>query len=584
MSKTLSGFFGRLLIVDLSRERYYYERLKEEELQRSLGGKGLGVSLLTKFQPQGVSPLSPKNPLIFCVGPVTDTFIYGSSRYGVFTKSPLTGILCESYSGGRAPERISKTGIDALLILGKAKKLKYLLIDENTVSFIDAEILKGKSCHETEKELKRLYGSEAGVLCIGTAGERKIPFSIISNDLWRSAGRAGAGAVMGSKNLKAVVFTGSKKRKVADERGLREFSLKILKEKSQSPTACAYRELGTPMMVDFVNAVKAFPTMYWRRGYFDDYEKINAKAMKDTMKVRSRSCARCFMACGKLSEVIDGRHRGLVIEGPEYETIYAFGGLCMISDIREIAYLNELCDKLGVDTITTGNLCALAIEASSIGKIKKKISYGDSDAVAKLIREIVDGKGVGRILSKGIKRASKTLGLEDIAIHVKGLEPAGYDPRYFKGMGLSYAVSDRGACHLRTTFYKAELSGLSKPDDLTDKVEKLLDFEDRLTIMDSLILCRFYRDFYLWEELCEILRLTTSLNFSKEELSKVATEITNMARQYNLREGMTPDDDSLPERFFNEPLPETSMVLNRSDFNRLLKEYYLAKGWSEREI
>lgn len=578
----MKGFFGRILIVDLSREKFYYESLKEEDLGRILGGKGLGISLLSKFQPSGVSPFSSKNPLIFCLGPTTDTAVYGSSRYGVYTKSPLTGILCESYSGGKAPEGMSRTGVDAVLVLGKAKKLKYLLIREDEVSFNDAEALKGKDCHETEIELKKIYGNRAAVLCIGPAGERKIPFAIISNDLWRCAGRAGAGAVMGSKNLKAIAFMGNKKREIAYEKELKEFSLRILKEKSQSPTACAYRELGTPMMVDLVNSVRAFPTKYWHKGYFEDHEKINAKAMQERMKVKINACARCFMACGKISEVTDGRHKGLVIEGPEYETIYAFGGLCMINDIREIAYLNDLCDKLGVDTITTGNLCAFAMEASSIGKIKQKIPFAEPDTVAKLIEDIVDRKGLGRILSKGIKRASQILGLEDIAIHVKGLEPAGYDPRYFKGMGISYAVSDRGACHLRTTFYKAELSGISKPDDYSDKIEKLIDFEDRLTLMDSLILCRFYRDFYLWDELSDIIRLTTSFTYSKEELRKIAKDITDSARHYNLREGMTPDYDNLPARFHNEPLPETGEVFKRKDFQRLLKEYYTIKGWSSK--
>lgn len=220
------------------------------------------------------------------------------------------------------------------------------------------------------------------------------------------------------------------------------------------------------------------------------------------------------------------------------------------------------------------------MEASSIGKIKQKIPFAEPDTVAKLIEDIVDRKGLGRILSKGIKRASQILGLEDIAIHVKGLEPAGYDPRYFKGMGISYAVSDRGACHLRTTFYKAELSGISKPDDYSDKIEKLIDFEDRLTLMDSLILCRFYRDFYLWDELAEIIRLITSLSLSRTELQRIAKDITDSARAYNLREGFRPEEDKLPERFHYEALPETGQVFKKEDFMRLLSEYYQRKGWT----
>ncbi|MCX8034341.1 MAG: aldehyde ferredoxin oxidoreductase family protein [Thermodesulfovibrio sp.] len=575
----MQGFFRRILIVDLNRQKWYYESLNESILEKTMGGKGLGVYLLNNFQPPGISPLSSKNPLIFCLGPTTDTSVYGSSRYGVYTKSPLTNYFCESYSGGKAPERMSKTGIDALVILGKSKSLKYLLIKEERVEFIEAEILKGKDCHSTEIELKRIYGDRAGILCIGPAGENKIPFSIISNDLWRCAGRAGAGAVMGAKNLKAIVFLGGRNRQVAYEKELKEFSINILKEKANSPTACAYRELGTPMMVDIVNSVKAFPTKYWRYGYFQDHDKINASAMQKYMKVKQTACARCFMACGKLSEVLEGRHRGLKVEGPEYETIYAFGGLCMINDITEIAYLNDLCDKLGIDTITTGNLCAFAMELYEIGRIKENISYGDPDITAGLINDIVNKKGLGRILSKGIKKASEILNMQDIAIHVKGLEPAGYDPRYFKGMGISYAVSDRGACHLRTTFYKAELSGISKPNDLDDKIEKLIDFEDRLTLMDSLILCRFFRDFYLWEEMAEIIRLTTSFSYKEEELKRIAKDITDTARNYNIREGLTPEEDNLPQRFHIEPLPETEEVFNKRDFKKLLRQYYKFKQW-----
>lgn len=575
----MKGFFFRLLIVDLEKGSFYYENLSPDILERTLGGKGLGLYLLTKFQPKGVDAYSPENPLIFCLGPVTGTRLYGSSRYGVYTKSPLTGILCESYSGGKAPAAMSRTGIDALVILGRAKTLKYLLITDAGVSFQDATSLSGKDCHTAERELRRIHGKKAGILVIGPAGERLIPFAIISNDLWRCAGRTGAGAVMGSKNLKAIVFLGRMKRVLAEESELVSFSSKLLKEMGSTPPVLAYKTLGTPMMVDLVNSVKAFPTGYWRHGYFEGYEKINAKAMRDRMRVRSRACYSCFMACGKLSEVKDGRHEGLIIEGPEYETIYAFGGLCMIGDITEIAYLNDLCDKLGLDTITTGNLCSLAIEASRLGRIDEKLDYGNPDQVAGIIRDIVDRRGVGEILALGIRRASRELGLEDIAIHVKGLEPAGYDPRYFKGMGISYAVSDRGACHLRTTFYKAELSGLSAPDELRNKIALLLDFENRLTIMDSLILCRFYRDLYGWEKLCEIVRISTSLSITKEELEAVATQITETARSYNLREGLSPRDDRLPDRFHLEPLPESGKVFEKSEFVSLLHEYYRAKGW-----
>ncbi|GAI56388.1 unnamed protein product, partial [marine sediment metagenome] len=237
--------------------------------------------------------------------------------------------------------------------------------------------------------------------------------------------------------------------------------------------------------------------------------------------------------------VVDGRHRGLRIEGPEYETIYAFGGLCMVDDIREIAYLNDLCDRLGMDTMTAGNLAAFTIEASKRKSVAEKIEYGDSDAVAELLKKITRREGIGAILAEGIVHASKKWGLEDLAVHVKGLEPAGYDPRVLKGMGLAYATSDRGACHLRATFYKAELSGMMDPDQIEGKAEMVIDFEDRHTLFDSLIICRFFRDLYPWDILSRIIRGTTGMDLDRKQLQRLAWNITNKAREFNLREGMS---------------------------------------------
>lgn len=574
----MKGFFGKFLIIDLDKKKWYPEKISDSELSFSLGGKGLASELLLKYQPAGIHPSSSENPLIFAVGPVTDTYLYGSSRYGVYTKSPLTGFFCESYSGGKVPEKISRSGYDAIVITGKCNELSCILITSDNVEIIDASKLKGLNCYETERLLSQEY-PDSGVLTIGPAGEKGIPFSIISNDYWRCAGRAGAGAVMGNKNIKAIVFKGDKKREVANIEELKKFSQEILASKKEHPTTKAYKRFGTPMMVDLLNKVRAFPTKYWHKGFFEDYEKINADAMQNKMDVKPKACSKCFMACGKLSQVKEGRHRGLKIEGPEYETIYAFGGLCMINDITEIAYLNDLCDRLGMDTITVGNLVALAMEASEKGKIKEIVRFGSVNDAEKLIMDIAEIKGLGAILAQGIKKASKDLGMEDCAIHVKGLEPAGYDPRYLKGMGLSYGVSDRGACHLRTTFYKAELSGMIAPDTIEKKVELILDFEDRLTLFDSMIICRFYRDFYLWDELSRIIELTTGMNCDKECLKKLSAKINDTIRGYNIREGLTEKDDYLPERFHKEPLPETGAVIKKEDFQKMLDEYYQFRGW-----
>jgi len=280
------------------------------------------------------------------------------------------------------------------------------------------------------------------------------------------------------------------------------------------------------------------------------------------------------MACGNLTEIIDGRHKGLIIEGPEYETIDAFGGLCLIDDIREIAYLNDICDRLGMDTITAGNLAAFAIEASGRKAIGEKIEYGDVDAIADLLRRIAHREGIGDTLAEGVRYAAKEWGLEDLAIHVKGMEPPGYEPRALKGMGLAYAIGDRGADHLRATVYKPELSGTAPPGQVEGKAELLLDYEDRHTIFDALILCRFFRDLYPWEELSRIVNALTGLKAEKAELRQISANIRNKVREFNFREGMTREDNTLPKRFFEEHLKDSGKKLERAELDKMLSDYY----------
>jgi aldehyde:ferredoxin oxidoreductase len=281
-----------------------------------------------------------------------------------------------------------------------------------------------------------------------------------------------------------------------------------------------------------------------------------------------------------MTTVQQGRHAGLKLEGPEYETIYAFGGLCLIDSIEEIAYLNDICDRLGMDTISAGNLCAFTIEAARRGKIDYKIDYGDVDAIAELIGKIARREDIGDVLAQGIKFAAREWDLEDIAVHVKGLEPPGYDPRVLKGMGLGYATSDRGACHLRATFYKAELSGMIDPDVIEGKAGLFLDFEDRLTLFDALILCRFYRDLYPWEQLKEIIHTVTGLDVDQKTLQEKAGAISDIVRRFNLREGMKPEDERLPKSLHRK-LEKTGDIITEQELDYMLKDYYSLRGWDE---
>jgi aldehyde:ferredoxin oxidoreductase len=576
----MKGFFNRLLRINLTHQRSTIEPIPESILRSYLGGKGLGSYLLLKENRPHVDPFSPENRLIITLGPLADTPFYGSSRYAVFTKSPQTGIYSESYSGGKITLSLSRTGYDAIVIEGKSNHPIFLEISDEEVFFHSASRLWGKETYEAEELILEKVGKDSGALTIGPAGENLVKFAVIESEHWRSLGRAGIGAVMGSKKLKGIAFHGTKRREIADPSSLKKLAQEFKNRVKDNQTVRIYQKYGTPMLVSIMNTIGAFPTQYWSKGTLEGWEEISAESLMERCQVSSIACPSCFMACGKISEVKKGRHRGLRIMGPEYETIYAFGGLCMVNSIEEIIYLNDLCDRLGMDTITAGNLAAFAIEASKGKKIKENLYYGDVDGIAEILTKIAYRKGVGKILSEGVRHAAEVWEMEEKAIHVKGLEPAGFDPRVLKGMGLAYATSDRGACHLRATFYKSELSGQIDPDRIKGKAKLFVDYEDKMTLFDALILCRFYRDLITWKDLQEIIKASSGLSLNKKSLKTTASGIINLARTFNAREGVTKKEDKLPRRFFREVLQGTGKTIQPDDLEVMLKEYYQLRGWN----
>ena len=583
----MHGFYNKILIINLSTQTTEGRAISDELLCENLGGKGLATHLLLAMNPPGVDPLAPENHLIFTAGPVAATRVWGSCRYGVFTKSPQTGFYAESYSGGTTAEYIAATGYDAIVLHGRAKEILWIEITDEGVQFHPAPDLKGQDTYATEDYLKQWISTnrpdspKCGVSVVGPAAENGVTFALIENDYWRCAGRTGAGTVLGSKNIKGIAFWGNSKASAANPGLLASFSQEMLERSKTNAGVKAYRNSGTPMMVDVLNEAKAFPTRYWSKGESAHRENINATALHARCEVKPHACRKCFMACGRLSTVKEGEHAGLTVEGPEYETIYAFGGLCEVDTIEDILYLNDICDRLGMDTITAGNLAGLAIEAATQGRIKADLQYGDTKAIASLLEDIAYRRGHGAVLADGIKSAAKKWGMEDQAIHVKGLEPAGYDPRVLKGMGLAYGTSDRGACHLRATFYKPEIAGMIDRDQIEGKSELFVEWEDRLTFFDALILCRFYRDMYQWKELAIMVEAVTGLVLSEAEMQAIARRITDKTRLFNLQEGLTPEDDTLPKRFSKEMLPESGKSMPEEDMLILLKNYYKARGWNE---
>jgi aldehyde:ferredoxin oxidoreductase len=481
---------------------------------------------------------------------------------------------------------MNAAGFDAFVISGISPEPTVLVIHPEGVAFHPAGDLWGMDTFQAEDAVMARFGGSAarykksGAVVIGPAGENGVRFAVIENDTWRSAGRTGAGTVMGSKNLKALVFQGDRSRAYFDEEGVRAFSKRIASEGKENPGVKAYKSMGTTMMVKMLNEAKAFPSRYWTEGTVAHWENISADALHTRCDVKPNACLKCFMACGRMTTLKEGRHAGLKIEGPEYETIYAFGGLCLVESIEEIAYLNDICDRLGLDTITSGNLCAFTIEAVKRGKVDYAIDYGDVDAIAGLLKKIAYREGPGETLSHGIRYAAKEWGLEEIAVHVKGLEPAGYDPRVLKGTGLGYATSDRGACHLRATFYKPELAGMIEPGQLEGKAALFVDFEDRLTLFDTLVLCRFYRDLHPWEALGEMIHAATGLEAGKEALQTIAGAVTNLARRFNLREGLTAKDDRFPQSL-HRALADSGATITEEELQFMLQEYYQLRGWDE---
>jgi aldehyde:ferredoxin oxidoreductase len=581
----MHGFYNIALRIDVSQKSFEIEKIPDSVLKHTLGGKGLATHLLLKYNPAGADPLGAENHLIFAIGPVTKTSVWGSCRHGVFTKSPLTGCYAESYSGGTAAEHMAAAGADAVMVHGVSPEPVWLEIGENSVQFHPAADLWGMDTYRTQDRVtawlkaNRPEADKAGVITIGPAGENRVAFAVIENDYWRSAGRTGVGAVMGAKNVKAIAFWGNRSKEVADAGRMKQFAVDLSRIAKDNPGVKAYQTLGTPMLVDIMNKAGGFPTRYWQKGRFEHYQNINAAALHERCEVRPHACLKCLMACGRLSTVRTGRHKGLKAEGPEYETIYAFGGLCEIDRIEEILFLNDLCDRLGMDTITAGNLAAFTIEAARRKKIDYPIDYGEVDSIARLLEDIAGRRGIGDLLAQGIRAAAGEWRMQDQAIHVKGLEPAGYDPRVLKGMGLAYGTSDRGACHLRATFYKPELAGMVDPNRIEGKAKIFVEWEDRLTLFDTLIICRFYRDLYQWEQLASIIAAATGMELGVREMRAIASRVADDTRRFNLREGMTAADDRLPERFTTEPLPESNSLISAKDMEQMLREYYAERGW-----
>lgn len=576
----MRGRMGKVLDVDLSAGTIESRALDAEMARLFLGGRGLGARLLWDLVGPEVEPLSPDNALIFCTGPLTGTAFQTSSRFTVSTKSPLTGTVLDANSGGFWGMRFKRTGYDALIVRGRTDSPRYLEVTPSGAALRDASHLWGKTVPETTVALGQ--SSRRSVLCIGPAGENLVRFAAIINDGTRSLGRGGAGAVMGAKNLKAVVVEGEEKPEVADRARFRFVRYEVSKHLTANPlTSQAFPRFGTAVVMNIVNAVGALPTRNFQQAQFEEAEEISGEALTDRLLVKNTACWACPIACTRVTRT--AREEG---EGPEYESLWALGAACGIADLDAVAEANYLCNELGLDTISTGSTIACAMELVERGIIDSDLRFGRAGLLRETIHAIAYRRGLGDELAEGSRRFAQGHGAPEYSMSVKGMEMPAYDPRGMQGQGLLYATSNRGGCHMRGNMLGPEVLGLPKLIDrfqVQGKAGVVIVHQNAAAAIDSLVLCKFTNMAVAEEYYARALTAVTGIPYSSGHLS-AGERIWNLERLYNLREGFSRADDTLPRRLLEEPAPEGPSKGWVSHLADMLDEYYRFRGWDENGV
>ena len=581
------GFHGRLLHVDLSTAACLWRGLDESRFRACLGGIGLGASLLYDFAPTYIEALAPQNPLIFTTAPLVGTGLTTTAKYAVLTKSPLTGFIADSLSSSFFALELKGVGIDALIITGRAAAPVYLFVEEGRAEIRSADDLWGKCPTDTESGIRaELEDAAIRVAAIGIAGENLVRFATISNE-GRQAGRGGVGAVMGSKNLKAVALRGNAQASVADPRAVGVVAAALSKRSLSSITA-KYREIGTVANLAVFNQLGTLPTRNFQRTTFDQAEAVSGESLTENSFSRRHGCASFTIRCERLFRSLSGAEQRL-----EYESLFALGPLCGVHDTDAILQAAALCDRYGIDTISTGGTIAWAMECADKGLLPdaaaSDLRFGRGDALLAMIAMIGERRGVGGLLAEGSRQAAALTGgeAEYCAMHVKGLEMPGYEPRSLKTMALGLAVSPRGACHNRSGAYEADFSGVvDRLHGDAGRGALVKASEDFNATLDSLIICKFLRkcfdDFY--QESAELLEHVTGWQYSAADLRRAGERITTLKKLFNIGQGWQPSDDWLPARLLNEALPDgvaQGTRLTVEELSMMIRSYYQARGWQE---
>ena len=594
----MKGNTGKILKIDLTAGRSSTRTFDEKYVRKYLGGQGFAVELVYHGVPKGTDALDPKNVLAMAGG-VFDGFPVGTGgKVAWAAKSPATGTLAESIMGGSIGPELKHAGYDALEIVGKAAGPSYIFIEDDKVEINDANDLWGKDTRVVPETLKKRHGWDVKVASIGVAGEKLSKIACIDCDD-RQAGRAGLGAVMGSKNLKAIVVRGTRDLTVHEPKKLLDLALQYQKIYEAAGSWVEDTKYGTGEFLGWVNKDRGvFPTRNWQEGVFNEREKIDPYYWAPRYVTKNKACFACTKPCGKLFEVKDGKFKGVAIDGIEYETLYSLGGACGNPDVESVARANELCDLLGMDTISAGVTVGFAMELFQRGIITEKetgvnLAWSNaSDAVPKMIELMGNRKGFGDVLADGVRVAAKRIGKgsERYAIHTKGMEPPAYDVRGMKGHGLAYMTSTRGACHLRAGFYAPELVGKFWKWEGIDRFSgvgkgpMVATMENFMCVYDSVGLCKFSRGFYLIAKLPEVIEAITGLKFSEDELLKIGERIHNMKGNFNAREGVLRKDWLLPPRILEDPIPDgvsKGHKISVEEMNMMLDDYMKARGWTK---
>jgi aldehyde:ferredoxin oxidoreductase len=594
----MKGVCGRLLEIDLSNGKTKERAVSDDMVAKYMGGRGLGARLLFDMLPAKTRPLSPQNVLFFLTGPLTGTKVPGSSKFVVITKSPLTQGWCDSYSSGRLPGELKKLGYDGLVIRGKSNHPCYLRMDDSGVHIRTADAIWGKDSFETDRILKEIEGDpSAGVTSIGPAGERLCRFASINSELYRQAGRGGVGAVMGSKNLKAIMIRSKGKVQQHDRKKLAELNKKNYARSRQSEVAKARMKYGTPLTLNITHTGGILPTKNFQFGTWEKaLKKIDAEGVYRSTIAR-KACISCFTPCSLITKASGGKYKGSTIEGPEYETLSMLGSNLLVDDLPEIIQANILCDKLGLDTISTGNVIGFTMECFEKGLISTSqaegldMRFGDGEAGLAAIEMIAARSGFGDVLAEGVRKIAAHVGndAERFAMHVKGMEFPGYEPRGAFGGALSYAVSPRGACHRRAWPPAQEILGDYPPYTVEGKAAMVKELYDQNCILHSLLVCDFQSKFIplSMADYTQYFQAVTGEDISEEEFPTIAGRIETLIRMFNLREGLTRKDDTLPYRTLHEPLPDgpaKGQSIGEENLNRMIDEYYACRGWDSSGI